>query len=293
MSRAVPGPDVRAREAVVSRAALLTAPAMLGFAANSLLCRAALAPRLADPATFTGVRLGAGAAALWLLVGLARRSRPSGGTWTSGAALFAYAAAFSLAYVRIPASVGALLLFAAVQISMIAWAVATGERPARRQWLGIGLALGGLASLTLPGARAPDPTGAALMLLAGGAWGAYSVRGRGASAPLATTADNFARSLPLAAAFLLWNGRPEITVHGTALAAASGAVASGLGYALWYAAVPALGVTRAAAVQLSVPVLAAGGGALLLGEPVTARLVVSGSAIVAGIALATLTPRAG
>jgi drug/metabolite transporter (DMT)-like permease len=266
---------------------------MLGFAANSLLCRAALAPRLADPATFTAVRLASGAAALWLLVGLVRRSRPGGGSWGSAAALFAYAAAFSLAYVRIPAGVGALLLFAAVQVSMIAWAVASGERPARRQWLGIGLALGGLAALTLPGARAPDPIGAGLMLLAGGAWGAYSLRGRGTAAPLATTADNFGRSLPLAAAFLLWSGRPAISADGAVLAAASGAVASGLGYALWYAAVPALGVTRAAAVQLSVPVLAAGGGALLLGEPVTVRLVVAGSAIVAGIALATIQPRAG
>ena len=265
---------------------------MLGFAANSLLCRSALASRLAGPAAFTAVRLASGAGALWLLVRLVLRSRPAGGSWGSAAALFAYAAAFSLAYVRIQAGVGALLLFAAVQISMIAWALVAGERPARLQWLGIALALGGLAALTLPGARSPDPLGAALMLLAGGAWGAYSVRGRAASAPLATTADNFVRTLPLAAAFLLLAGRPEITGTGAVLASASGAVASGLGYALWYAAVPALGVTRAAAVQLSAPVLAAGGGALLLGEPVTLRLVFAGIAIVAGIALATLRPRA-
>jgi len=292
MTRAVAGLAFRVRGAIAPRAAALTAPAMLGFAANSLLCRAALAPRLAGPATFTAVRLATGAAALWLILRLVRRSRPAGGSWGSAAALFAYAAAFSLAYVRIPAGVGALLLFAAVQMSMIAWAVATGERPARRQWLGIGLALGGLAVLTLPGARTPDLLGAALMLVAGAAWGVYSVRGRGTVAPLATTADNFLRSLPLAAAFLLSSGRPEITAAGAALATASGAAASGLGYALWYAALPALGVTRAAAVQLAVPVLAAAGGTLLLGEPVTARLVVAGGAIVAGIALATLQPRA-
>lgn len=290
MTRAVPGLDVRARDAAAPRAALAV-PVMLGFAANSLLCRAALAPRLASPAAFTALRLATGAAALWLLVRLVRRSRPAGGSWGSATILFAYAASFSLAYVRIPAGVGALLLFAAVQISMIAWALATGERPGRLQWLGIGLALGGLAALTLPGARSPDPLGAALMLLAGAAWGAYSVRGRGTSAPLATTADNFVRSLPLAAAFLLVTGRPTITGAGAVLASASGAVASGLGYALWYAAVPALGVTRAAAVQLSVPVLAASGGVLLLGEPVTLRLVIAGSAILAGIALATLRPR--
>lgn len=292
MTRAVAGLEVRLRGAVAPRAAALTVPAMLGFAANSLLCRAALAPRLADPATFTAVRLVTGAVALWLILRLVRRSRPGGGSWRSATALFAYAAAFSLAYVRIPAGVGALLLFAAVQMSMIAWAVASGERPRRRQWLGIGLALGGLAVLTLPGTRAPDLFGAALMIVAGGAWGMYSVRGRGTVAPLATTADNFIRSLPLAAAFLLWSGRPEITAAGAALATASGAAASGLGYALWYAALPALGVTRAAAVQLAVPVLAGVGGTLLLGEPVTARLVVAGGAILAGIALATLQPRA-
>jgi drug/metabolite transporter (DMT)-like permease len=272
------------------RAILLTVPAMIGFAANSLLCRAALGPGLVGPASFTAVRLASGAVAMWLLALAAGRGRPRGGSWASAAALFVYAAAFSLAYVRIPAGPGALLLFLAVQASMLAWAIAGGERPTARQWVGIVLALAGLVVLTAPGAQAPDPAGAALMVAAGVAWGVYSVRGRRAGGdPLSTTADNFARTLPLAAAFALAHDAGG-TAAGATLAVASGALASGLGYALWYAALPALGVARAAVVQLSVPVLAASAAVVLLGEPASARLVLSGAAILLGIALATLRP---
>jgi drug/metabolite transporter (DMT)-like permease len=256
------------------------------FAANSLLCRAALAPGLADPATFTSVRLASGAAALALLLGIARRARPAGGSWGSALALFLYAAAFSLAYVRIGAGVGALVLFPAVQLTMVGWTALRGARPGRRQLLGIAVALAGLAWLTAPGATAPDLAGAALMLSAGVAWGAYSLRGRTAPDPLAITAHNFLLSLPLTAALSLALAREaSATPAGLALAAASGALASGGGYSLWYAVVPALGATRAAALQLATPVLAGLGATAFLGEHLTPRIAVAGAAILAGIAL--------
>jgi len=274
------------------RAALLTIPAMLGFAANSLLCRAALGPHLVGPAAFTALRLAAGALVLALLVALRRGTRPRGGSWASAAALFAYAAAFSLAYVRIPAGVGALLLFLAVQASMLAWAIRRGERPTGRQWVGIAVALVGFFVMTAPGARSPDTVGAVLMVAAGVAWGIYSLRGRSGADPLATTADNFVRSVPMGAVFALAPIDPALTSAGATLAVTSGAVASGLGYALWYAALPALGMTRAAVVQLSVPVLAAAGAAAFLHERLAPRIVLAGGAILIGVALATLRPSA-
>jgi len=272
------------------RIAALTSAALACFAANSLLCRAALGPGLIDPATFTAVRLVSGAVALALLLAAARRARPAGGTAGSALALFVYAAAFSLAYVRIGAGVGALLLFAAVQVSMVGWSAARGVRPTPRQGLGITLALAGLAALALPGASAPDPGGAALMLAAGAAWGAYTLRGGRARDPLATTAHNFLLTVPLAAVLgVLLRGGAPASAAGLGLAAASGALASGGGYSLWYAVVPALGATRAAAVQLAVPVLAGLGATALLGERLTPRIALGAAAILAGIAL-TLRP---
>lgn len=269
----------------------LTAGALLCFAANSLLARAALGRGLADASSYTLVRLASGAGLL-VVVARARGGRRGGGSWASAAALVAYAFPFSLAYLAIPTGTGALLLFAAVQATMIGGGVAQGARPSQLQWLGLAVALGGLVALTRPGAGGVDPAGAALMVLAGAAWGVYSLRGRGATDPLATTADNFARgvvlALPLGAAALLLGGA-RATPAGVALAAASGALASAGGYSLWYAVVPSLGSTRAAAVQLSVPVLAALAAVVLLGEPLTPRLVGSGAAILAGIAL-TLRP---
>ncbi len=268
------------------RIAILTAATLVCFAANSLLCRAALRPRLADPATFTSIRIASGAAVLALLMVLARRARPAGGTWGSAIALFLYAAAFSLAYVRIGAGVGALLLFAAVQVTMIGWSVARGARPTRLQGIGVGVALAGLAWLAAPGASAPDPVGAALMLAAGVAWGVYSLRGRTARDPLAVTAHNFVLSVPLAALLTVALARGSaLTAPGAALAAASGALASGGGYSLWYAVVPSLGATRAAAVQLAVPVLAGLGATAFLGERLTLRVAAAAVAILAGIAL--------
>lgn len=270
-----------------TRTGLLTVPALIAFAANSLLCRAALGPASIDAASFTTVRLGSGAAMLALVHAATRGGRARAGSWISAAMLFVYAAAFSMAYVRIGAGVGALVLFGSVQATMLGWALVRGERPGPLQWLGFGLALSGLGWLTLRGAQTPDRTGAVLMICAGVAWGVYSLRGRGAKDPLAVTADNFARALPLAIALSIYLFR---TAHaspaGLEFAATSGALASGIGYILWYAALPGLTATRAAAVQLSVPILAAGAAVLLLGESLTLRLVISGLAILLGVSLA-------
>jgi drug/metabolite transporter (DMT)-like permease len=271
------------------RTAALAAAALAGFAANSILCRMALQPGLADAASFTTIRLVSGALVLLALhrATTAARLADPAGNWPSAAALFAYAAAFSFAYLRIGAGTGALLLFGAVQATMLAWAVRAGERLGVAEWLGLVAALGGLGALVRPGLTAPDPAGAALMIAAGIAWGVYSLRGRGTSNPLAITASNFARTVPFTLALsLLAAGRVHVTRDGALLAVASGALASGVGYSLWYAALRGLTATRAAIVQLSVPVLAAAGGVLLLGERLSARLVLAGIAILAGVALA-------
>jgi drug/metabolite transporter (DMT)-like permease len=268
---------------------VLTGAALACFAANSLLARAALGGGLVDAATFTSVRLASGAAALVLLASLGRGwRRPRGGSWGASLALFAYGAAFSLAYLRIPAAAGALVLFTAVQITMVGWAVLRGDRPRPAQWAGIALALSGLAYLSLPGARAPDLAGAGLMAAAGASWGAYSLQARGAAEPAAQNADNFLRSLPAAAAFsALRAAEFSATAPGLLLAVASGALASAGGYSLWYAVAPRLGATRAAAVQLAVPVLAGAGAVAFLGEVPSGRLVAAACAILGGIALAT------
>ncbi len=273
---------------------MLCIAALCGFAANSLLCRAALGALAIDAASFTAIRLAAGAAVLAIL---ARGGARGTGSWASGGALFLYAAAFSFAYLRLTTATGALILFGLVQITMIGSGVARGERPRAIEWLGIAVALGGLVALTLPGLAAPDPLGAVLMAIAGVSWGIYSVRGRAAIHPLAVTADNFARSLPLAAVLVIaaiatGGARGErIALDGVLLAAASGALASGVGYSLWYAVLPQLTATRAAIVQLSVPVVAASGGALFLAEPLTVRFAVCSAAILGGVALSALSRR--
>lgn len=259
--------------------------ALLGFAANSLLCRAALGSGAIDAASFTAIRIASGAA---ILLVLARGQRA--GSWSSALALFAYAAAFSFAYLRLVTATGALILFACVQATMIGWGVAKGERPHALEWLGLAIAVAGLVALLLPGLAAPDPIGAALMASAGIAWGIYTLRGRGATAPLAATAGNFARATPMAAVLLvaipITGGRAEAS--GIALAIASGAIASGIGYSLWYAALPSLAAMRAAIVQLSVPVIAAAGGAIVLHETVTLRLAIATALILGGIAIALI-----
>jgi drug/metabolite transporter (DMT)-like permease len=263
---------------------------MTAFAANSLLCRSALAQDRADPATFTALRIASGALALVLLARARGAPPPAPGlAWGSALALFAYALAFSLAYTRIPAGIGALLLFAAVQLTMIGAGLRRGERPRSLEWLGLALSLAGLVVLTRPGLARPDPLGAVLMGGAGAAWGLYSLRGRGRGDAVALNAASFARACPLAAATAAaWvlAGRAHVTPAGAALAVASGALASGLGYAVWYAALRGLSATRAAVVQLSVPPLAAGGAVLALGEALTGRLLLASVLVLGGIGLA-------
>ncbi len=275
--------------------AALTAAAMLAFAANSLLCRAALAGGDADAASFTTLRLASGAIALGVLAGArGRGAAPARVAWGSALALFVYALAFSLAYLWIPAGTGALLLFAAVQLTMIGAGLRGGERPRALEWAGLAVSLAGLVLLTRPGLTRPDPIGAALMLGAGAAWGIYSLRGRGAADAVAANAASFARAVPLAlAASAVFGllGTARLTLAGATLAMVSGAVTSGLGYAVWYAALRGLTATRAAIVQLSVPPLAALGGVLVLGEDVSLRLVLASVLILGGIALAILGHR--
>ena len=291
MTEARPG-ESSSRAASLLRTAGLTAATMVCFSANSLLCRAALRPRLVDAATFTSIRIISGAAALAFIVALRRRPRSPSGSIGSGLWLIVYAATFSLAYVRIGAGVGALLLFGVVQVTMLGWSVVRGTRPGALQWVGVAVALAGLAHLTLPGASAPDPLGAGLMAVAGVGWGAYSLRGQRTGDPLATNAANFLWALPFTIALSVALVRDFVlTTEGALLAAASGALASGGGYSLWYAVVPTLGATRAAAVQLAVPVLAGVGATLLLGERLTAQIALSGAAILTGIALTLQPPR--
>lgn len=270
----------------LARTALLTSLAMLAFAGNSLLCRAALRDTGIDPASFTTIRLASGAAMLGLIARMRAGASPRRGDWRSALALFVYAVGFSFAYVSLPAASGALLLFGAVQVTMIGHGIRSGERLQWRQWMGLALALLGLVGLLLPGLAAPPPAAAALMLLAGVAWGVYSLRGRAAGDATQATAGNFIRAVPLAAAVSLWfAGRTQVDPAGAGYAAASGALASGVGYALWYTALPALRATQAASVQLCVPVLAAFGGIVFLGEPMSLRAALAAVAILGGIAL--------
>lgn len=276
----------------MTRTLALTALAMAAFAGNSLLCRQALAHTSIDPATFTSVRVVSGALVLALLARARGGSPAAAGGWGSAFALFAYAAAFSFAYVSLPASTGALLLFGAVQLTMIVLGLRAGERLRAPQWAGLAAALAGLVLLFAPGLSAPAPGGAALMIVAGAAWGVYSLRGRAAGAPLVVTAGNFLRAVPFAlATSLVFAGRRTMDPAGVALAAVSGALTSGIGYAIWYSALAGLRAASAATVQLSVPVLASLGGVLLLGERVTPRLAVASLAILGGIALVILEGR--
>ena len=256
---------------------------MVAFAANSLLCRAALRQTEIDAATFTLIRLVSGALTLCLLV-RGRRAIVNG-NWLSALALFVYAGAFSLAYLTLTAGTGALLLFGAVQATMIMAGLWAGERLRLWQGLGLALALGGLVILLLPGLAAPPLGGAMLMLSAGVAWGIYSLRGRGVKDPTGATAGNFLRAAPLGLLLYLLSQGGLPYDAGALYAVASGALASGLGYAVWYTALRDLSATRAATVQLSVPVIAGVGGIVLLGEPLTWRLLLASATILGGIAL--------
>lgn len=278
------GPVARSSVFVV----VVTALVMVAFAANSVLARLALRTTGIDAATFTAVRLLAGALTLGLVVRL--RTQAVGGSWASAAALFVYAAAFSVAYLSLSTGTGALILFGAVQITMIGWGMVQGERLSGVQTVGLAAALGGLVYLLLPGIEAPPLGPALLMTASGAAWGVYSLRGRGSGDPAAASAGNFVRAAPLAAVLVGAVAlAPDATLGldgvGIGYAVLSGAVTSGLGYLAWYAVLPALRATSAATVQLSVPVLAALGGVALLGEAVTLRLAVASVVTLGGIAL--------
>jgi drug/metabolite transporter (DMT)-like permease len=267
----------------------LTLLALVAFAANSLLARLALTSTAIDPASFTSVRLVAGAVTLFGIVTLRRGGPSHAGSWPSAVALFVYAAAFSFAYLSLTTGTGALLLFGAVQVTMISVGALRGERLSLRQWCGTLCAFAGLIVLVLPGVSAPPPTAAGLMLIAGAAWGAESLRGRSSGDAIAATAGNFARAVPLTIVLsLLRHGSRSLDVPGVLFAVASGALASGLGYAVWYTALPQLRASTAAVVQLCVPVLAAIAGVALLHEPVTPRLALGGGAVLAGVALAVM-----
>lgn len=270
----------------IAKLLVLTVLALLAFAGNSLLCRAALAHTPIDAASFTTIRLAAGALTLWLLVQLTRSEATGRGSWPSALALFAYAGAFSFAYISLSTGTGALLLFGSVQASMIGWGLVKGERFLPLQLAGLLLALAGLVGLLLPGLSAPPLGGALLMIAAGVAWGVYSLRGKGAGDPLRVTAGNFVRTVPVALFMsLLFLNSAQVDMAGALYAIASGAITSGIGYAIWYTVLPQLKATSAATLQLGVPVIAALGGIALLGEPLTLRLLLASVAILGGIAL--------
>lgn len=277
------------------RVFLLTLLAMMAFAGNSLLCRVALRRLTIDAASFTSLRIVSGALVLWVILQLRGRSASLGGSWFSALALFIYAAAFSFAYLTLPAGTGALLLFAAVQATMILCGLRRRETLHARQLIGLSLAFAGVVLLLLPGISTPPLGGSLLMLAAGVAWGAYSLRGKAVADPIAATAGNFIRAVPMAVALswmLLYSARADSI--GVASAITSGAVTSGIGYVIWYAALPHLKAVSAASVQLSVPVLTAIAGILFLGESTTWRLIIAGAAVLGGIALVVLEkqPRA-
>lgn len=266
---------------------ILTAIAMIAFAANSVLCRLALEGQHIDAASFTSIRLAAGTVALLGILLLRWPSfvirRPN---WMTIGSLFAYMACFSFSYQYLDTGSGALILFGAVQLTMISAALLAGEKLSLMSSSGLCVAVGGLLVLLFPGIAVPNPLGAMLMGIAGIAWGFYSLGGRGATDPTAATAANFLYALPIALTLsVLSFGSAAIEPYGVALAIVSGAITSGLGYAVWYQALPLLSATRAASVQLSVPAIAAIGGVLILSEPVTLRLVVATILLIGGISL--------
>lgn len=283
--------DVQVSHRLGMRTALLTIIAMLAFAANSILCRLALADGAIDPASFTLVRIASGALTLWFILLVSGRATLSQGSWLGAIALFIYAAAFSFGYISLSAGTGAFLLFGAVQVTMVLVGIMRGERLTALQCLGFILALAGLAVLVAPGSFAPSLVGAGLMILAGVAWGGYSLLGRGSKSPVLATTGNFVRALPIAGLLMALSfiGMDAVmTPAGITYAILSGAVASGVGYTIWYAALPGLTPAQGASVQLSVPVITAIAGTILLNEQIDLRLLISSVAILGGISLIIL-----
>ena len=272
------------------RIACMTALSLVAFAANSILCRLALGSAAIDAASFSTIRLLSGALMLLLLSRLSgRRTVETQGSWRSGAALSLYAITFSCAYVLLGTGTGALILFGSVQATMIIAGLVSGERPTATEWLGLLIAIAGLIWLVFPGVSSPSLAGAALMTAAGIFWGVYSLRGRGSENPIRITTGNFIRAVPIAIAVsVIMFPMVHLSPKGVLIAALSGGVASGLGYVVWYTALRGITATLAATVQLAVPFLAAAGGVLFLSETISARLVLSGIAILSGVGLAIL-----
>lgn len=272
-----------------TRAVFLTGVAMLAFAGNSILCRLALRDGAIDPASFTSIRLVSGAVTLMIIFWITRRGDTprAHGSWLSACVLFFYAICFSYAYITLSAGAGALILFGFVQGTMIAIGIWSGDRPTTPEWLGWSLAFAGLVWLVLPGVEAPPWSGASLMAVAGIAWGVYSIRGRTESDALASTASNFMLTIPMVAVLTLvtFTGA-DISTHGIILAVVSGAITSGIGYVIWYAALEYLSAIQAALVQLSVPAIATAGGVLLLLEPLSLRLLIASALVLGGISIA-------
>jgi len=279
----------------IVRTILYTVFALIAFAFNSILCRLALRGEEADAAGFTAVRLASGAVALIVISYFVSKGKGSikQGSWPSAFFLFAYAICFSFAYLGLTAGTGALILFGAVQMTMIAVAIIKGERPPALEWLGLAVAVGGLVYLVFPGLASPPLYSSLLMAAAGAAWGFYTLRGKGSGDPLANTTGNFIRSVPMIAiAAIPFLSKIHLSDRGILLAVLSGAVTSGIGYTVWYAALKFHTSTRAAVLQLAVPVIAAVAGVLLLDEAATVRLAIAAALILGGIALTIMGRRA-
>jgi len=278
----------------VLKTASYTIFALVAFAFNSILCRLALRGEEADAAGFTAVRLASGAIALIVISYFFSKGKGSikNGSWPSAFFLFAYAVCFSFAYLGLTAGTGALILFGSVQMTMIALTIFRGERPAALEWLGLAVALGGLVYLVFPGLTSPPLSSSLLMAAAGAAWGLYTLRGKGSGDPLANTTGNFVRSLPFAASVaIVYLPNLQLSTRGIVLAVLSGAVTSGVGYTVWYAAIKYHTATRAAVLQLAVPVIAAVLGILILGEAATMRLGIAAALILGGISLTILSKK--
>lgn len=272
------------------RVLILTLFTMIAFAGNSLLCRVAMKLDQVDAGSFTSIRIISGALTLWIIVRMRGGPRSAAaGNWPSAIALFLYMSSFSFAYISLPVATGALLLFGATQATMISYGLWTGERLRMRQVVGLAIAFGGLVGLLLPGISSPPLYGSILMLCAGASWGVYSVFGKSAGDPVLVTAENFRRAgyltLGLSVAMIPWM---SLDMSGFWCALSSGALASGVGYIMWYAALRGLKMTSAAIVQLSVPVVVAIGGIVLLGEPISLRLFIVSTATLGGIGWAIL-----
>ena len=260
--------------------------ALLAFAGNSVLCRLALGEDAIDAASFTLIRLLSGIIVLGIILMFTNtNNEPTPkGSWLASFMLFIYALTFSFAYISLDTGTGALILFGAVQITMILVSFASGHRLHYSEWAGLAIAFSGFVYLVLPGLETPSLTGFALMTIAGVAWGIYTLRGRGSENPLSDTTYNFLRTLPLVGILLILSfGDAQLSQTGIFLAVLSGAVASGLGYTVWYLALRGLSLTQAAVVQLLVPVIAALGGIVFASELISLRLVLASILVLGGI----------